>query len=227
MPLLHPPAQNRVYTKCRPGFWGLCLGRSVKPARTGVMKSLWATYSDFSYWLFFPPTRHLGREPGSTFPVTSMQVLQGRCQVPPRPSLLQAAQAQLSQPLLSGQVPQPPEHVGYLHWTHSSLSWSFSWWEYTRSCVKKHWVKENNPFPVWTAQDAVGCRWCQGSLLAQAQLTVHKLHEGLFCLLLLFTNKGIIQSTSQDSVLRCFRQSTLHWPLLHGLDNSASFSPSW
>lgn len=65
---------------------------------------------------------------------------------------------------------------------------------------KKCWGKESNPFTLSTAQDTVDCCWCQGSVLAQAQLTAHKLHKGLFSLLLLhFASKDIQRRVSWEA----------------------------
>lgn len=71
-----------------------------KTCKKGFMEFHWATCSYFAYRLVFPLTVDFSREPGSMFSVTTMQVLPGCCQVPPRPFLLQAAQSHLPQPLL-------------------------------------------------------------------------------------------------------------------------------
>ena len=46
----------------------------------------------------------------------------------PQPSLLQAEQPQLSQPVLIGEVLQPLNHLCGLLWTHSNRSVSFLCW---------------------------------------------------------------------------------------------------
>lgn len=51
-----------------------------------------------------PATAHLQESPGSSFSVSSNQVVAASTQVIPEPSFLQAAQTWLTQPLLAPQV---------------------------------------------------------------------------------------------------------------------------
>jgi len=63
-----------------------------------------------------------------SFPVGLLQVLEGHCKVPLEPSLLQAEQPQLSQPVLVGLVPQPSVRLCGPPLTSSNSSKSFLCW---------------------------------------------------------------------------------------------------
>lgn len=65
-------------------------------------------------------TRHHQKESGSSLLTPSLVILVHIDEIPSRSSILQAEQAQLSQPPLAGQMLQSP----YLSWTHSSSSMS-------------------------------------------------------------------------------------------------------
>ena len=62
------------------------------------------------------------------FPVGPLSVLEGCSKVSPEPSLLQAKQPQLSEPVLIGEVFQPPIILVALLWTRSNSSMSFFCW---------------------------------------------------------------------------------------------------
>ena len=60
-----------------------------------------------------------------SFLTSSFYRLKGRDKVSPEPSLLQAEQPQLSQPVITAEVLQPSAHFGGLLWPHSNGSVSF------------------------------------------------------------------------------------------------------
>ena len=57
-----------------------------------------------------PVTGHHCKESGPVFPTPTLQIFRGISKVPSQPSLLQAEQAQLPQPLLVGEMLQSPHH---------------------------------------------------------------------------------------------------------------------
>jgi len=58
-----------------------------------------------------PVTAHRGKEPGSVFFAPSLQVFVQIKKIPPEPSLPQAEQSQLSQPLLTEEMLQSLNHL--------------------------------------------------------------------------------------------------------------------
>lgn len=59
-----------------------------------------------------PLTGHHGKDPGSIFFAPSLQVVAHIDEIPPEFPFLQAEQSHSSQPLLTGEVLQSPDHLG-------------------------------------------------------------------------------------------------------------------
>ena len=78
--------------------------------------------SQFRIILSCPVTIRPGKKLVSLLFISSPQILEGCNQVSPEPSLLQAKQTQLPQPVFIGEVLQHSDHLHILLWTHINCS---------------------------------------------------------------------------------------------------------
>lgn len=129
-PSVQPPAQSRLDSEFWPGCSGHCL---AGPESRGPTASLWAAESSvwvvphsgipLAYQVRTSPDSvhghhrslsrmHIGKEPGSLVLAALPIGTDGRLCGPPEPSHLRAEQAPFPQPLLAGQVLQPPDCLG-------------------------------------------------------------------------------------------------------------------
>ena len=109
------------------------------------------------------------KESVSFFPVAPLQILKGRSQFTTQPSLLQAEQPQLPQPVLTGEVFHSADHCcGPLLDTVQ-----------VRSHLHRVEGQDHLPQPTGhacfdAAQDLIGSVGCEGTLLAHVKFSIHQ-----------------------------------------------------
>ena len=127
------------------------------------------------------------------FPVAPLWILTGHYKVTSEPSLLQAEQPHLSQPLLVGEVIHPLDHFlwsslgctptgSYLSCTEDSTCGRSTPGEASqgRAEGQDHLSQPVGHTAFDAAQDMVGFLGCEGTLLAHVQLPIHQHQQVLF-----------------------------------------------
>ena len=120
----HQPLEQAAQSHIQPGFeclqrWGIHspLEQPVPVCHHPLCEKLIPNIQPkppLSQFKTIPPcpiTTHPRKQPFPLLFICSLQVLEGRNEVSPEPSLLQTKQAQFPQPFLIGEVLQPSDHL--------------------------------------------------------------------------------------------------------------------